>query len=157
MAPVRNTNYSNIVLEADVLLKIYWVEGKIRDDIVRDDNVIMMRVAESDQGCVACDHDMDELPFSRSNFMSKIDKHVERDYISALLSNEGLEVLCTGLDFHKMLVEINKTLLDSFESVQCLQPRPDETSIISNMQNTKEVLAQGNECMANGVSFRHTS
>jgi hypothetical protein len=58
---------------------------------------------------------MNELQFSPSNIMSKVDKHMQRDYTSALLSKEGLEVLGTGLDNNKMplLLEISKTLLDS--------------------------------------------
>jgi hypothetical protein len=67
-----------------------------------------------------------------------------------MLSYEGLEVFCTGLDTRTMLLNINKTYLGSSRSVQ---HRPDETAKISNKEYisyyTKEVLAQDKEpeCM----------
>ncbi len=52
------------------------------------------------------------------------------DYISNELSIDGLEVLCTGLDHHKICIDNIKALLLSSKSDQ---HRPDGITMISNM------------------------
>ncbi len=64
------------------------------------------------------------------NFISKIDNLTHSDYIANELSINGLKVLGTGLDHHKICIENIKALLLPSKSDQ---HRPDGITMISNM------------------------
>jgi hypothetical protein len=73
-----------------------------------------MSVADSIQECVKFDHalklGLNEPQPSPRNFISKIDNLTHNDYIANELSINGLEVLGTGLDYHKICIENIKAL-----------------------------------------------
>ena len=74
-----------------------------------------------------CELTLDDLRFSPSDFMSKIDKPTHRVYISVVHGTDGLKAVGTGLDNHKMCLDNNKTLLTSSMSAQ---HKPDGTKVI---------------------------
>ncbi len=114
--------------------KMLSIKSESSIDKIKSDDV--MRVADSIQECVKFDHALNELRSSPRNFISKIDNLTHSDYIANELSIDGLKVLGTGLDHHKICIENIKALLLSSKSDQ---HRPDGIIMISNM--VKDVVS----------------
>jgi hypothetical protein len=103
LTPDRTTNpNSNIVLKAGIMQKMLSIKSKSSIDKIKS---YVMRVADSIQECVQFDHASNELRSSPRNFISKIDNLTHSDYIANELSIDGLKVLGTGLDHHKICTE----------------------------------------------------
>jgi hypothetical protein len=134
LTPDRTTNSnSNIVLKAGIMQKMLSIKSKSSIDKIKSD---VMRVADSILECVKFDHALNELRSSPRNFTSKIDNLTHSDYIANELSIDGLKVLGTGLDHHKICIENIKALLLPSKSDQ---HRPDGITMISNM--VKDVVS----------------